>query len=192
MDKRILKGLLFIAFFTMSCDHGLAPLPVEPEAVKAGFGGVIRYIGKWPPPDSLKDLRLVAFLNFPPQDIVSEVISGKAKVYPPLGESSLPFNVDSTRYEFFVDPGTYQYIAVAQQYGPNVFADWKAVGMYHTTSEPNQPASVTVPPNVFVTGIDIMVDFDHLPRQPFKLLRISFEFRVQTRNSKLETGIPKS
>jgi hypothetical protein len=169
--KYFLTRLLLLSCLSVACDHGLAPPPFEPT--KPGFGGVIRYVGNWPPPDSLKDLRLVAFLNFPPQDIVTEVLSGQAKVYPPLGESSLPFNVDSTRFEFFVDSGTYQYVAVAQQYGTNLFTDWKAVGLYSTSLDPNQPATVTVPPSTFTTGIDIVVDFDHPPRQPFISLGIA-------------------
>jgi hypothetical protein len=152
-----------------ACDHGLVPPPEEPELMKPGFGGAIWYSGKWPPSDSLKDLRIVAFRDFPPKDIVSEVLSGNAEVYPPLGSSSLPFGVDSTNYSFFVPAGTYEYIAVAQQYGPNVFADWKAVGVYTMDPYSATPATVVVPSGPFVWGIDLIVDFDHPPPQPFEV-----------------------
>ncbi len=149
-----------LLFFGCS-DHGLEPEP----SVEPGFGGVI-YYRNWPPLDSLKDLRIVAFRDFPPQSIVGDIISGRAFVFPKLGESHLPFFVDSTAYSFFVPPGRYAYVAVAQQFGDSLFRDWRAVGQYDLDSDVTIPSAVEVSDNTFVSRVNIFVDFWNPPPTP--------------------------
>lgn len=130
------------------------------------MSGVIRY-QHWPPRDSLHDLRLVAFRVFPPSNIVSEVLLGRAVVYPPLGDTALvPFFVDSLRYQFSLPAGEYKYVVVAQQYGPTVTTDWRAVGQYDLDSNYAVPSPVMVIADSTVVGIDIRVDFSNPPPPP--------------------------
>jgi len=150
-------------FLLFDCDHGLAPTDSE---TKTGIAGTITYQDNWPPADSLKNLRLVVFKNFPPQDIIVEILTGEAFVYPPIDTTSLAFNVSSQDYTLDLPIGTYEYVAVAQQYGDNLFTDWRAVGQYDTDSD-SLPTSILLEKNLFLENIDIHVDFEKLPIQPF-------------------------
>jgi hypothetical protein len=115
----------------------------------------------------VQDLRIVAFYGYPPTNIIGEVTSGQAKVYPGIGMTGLPKFVDSLSYDFTLDSAaTFQYVVVAMQYGSNVFQDWKVVGAYGYSHGAGSPKTVVVPPNTFVNGIDIDVDFQNTPPTP--------------------------
>ena len=144
------------------CSHGLGPINVQP-----GFGGTVRFVSAWPPPDSVLNLSVVAFSDYPPQNIITEITSGHAQVYPPISGSSFPTFVDSASYEFNLDSAsTFKYVAVVMQYGTNLFADWEVVGAYGYSHGAGSPAQVVVPQNTFVNGINIDVDFKNLPPNP--------------------------
>jgi hypothetical protein len=130
-----------------------------------GISGTIFY-ENWPT-DSLRDLRLVVFKYYPPDSIKNEILGGRAFVYPGLTKKGLPFNVDSTNYIHELDPGEYGYVVVAQRYGSDVLADWRAVGQYDTVPADVEPSAVTVIADSLLYDIDIYVDFDNLPPQPF-------------------------
>lgn len=130
------------------------------------MSGVIRY-QHWPPQDSLLDLRIVAFTVFPPSNIVNEVLLRRAIVYPPLEDTALvPFFVDSLAYIFSLPPNEYKYIVVAQQFGPTVTTDWRAVGQYDLDSNLSVPSPVTIVADDTTRDIDINVDFANPPPQP--------------------------
>ena len=165
MKMRNIWTLLLLGA-VVSCDGGLAP----PERAEGPpyLTGLITY-RNWPPADSILDLRLVLFKNFPPGDIVSEVLSGRAVVHPPIGDTSLvPFFVDSLRYRFTAAAGNYAYLVVAQQFGPDVRADWRAVGQYDLDSDPAIPTPVTLADGDTTRGINIAVDFANPPPTPFR------------------------
>ena len=159
--------IMLILFVLFSCDHGISPTKAEKdnETQNTGISGTI-YYQNWPQ-DSLYDLRLVIFKNYPPADIVGEVTSGEAIAYPDISLNSLPFYEDSLQFEVFLDPFIYEYIVVAQQYGPAVFFDWRVVGQYDTTLNDTLPTSIEVFSDSMLRGINIFVDFDSLPGQPF-------------------------
>lgn len=165
-----MRGKLFIIFFLLSfysCDHGLKPPEVDTSTQyeEPGFGGIVYFKGTWP--DTIYDLRVVAFRNYPPKNIISEVIEGKAKF-----SQSLPRRVDSAKYEVLTDTGRWEYIVVALQYGANIFSDWKAIGVYDTTKSDTIPTPLYIPPGRFIRGINIVCDFRNPPPQPFKLSEI--------------------
>jgi hypothetical protein len=147
------------------CDHGLEPAE---ENERTAISGTITY-QNWPPADSLKDLRLVVFKQYPPTDILMTVLSGQAVVYPPIGSSGLPMNVDSYDYTMDIPAGVYEYTAVAQQYGDSIETDWRAVGQYDTTGTglDTIPTTLNVIENQILGNINITVDFHNLPYQPF-------------------------
>jgi hypothetical protein len=148
-----------------SCNHGLKP--TEPQqSEKSNISGTISY-SNWPPADSLIDLRLVVFEIYPPENIFEEISEGRAFVYPAIGNEELPFYVDSTTYVMELDPGYYEYVAIAQQYGSNFFTDWLAAGQYDTLLSAKLPTSITVISGGLLENINIEVDFDSLPPQPF-------------------------
>lgn len=160
---------LFLAVVFFGCNEGIQAPPENSVVATpglSGFAGTITY-KNWPPADSLIDLRIVAFKNFPPKDIVSEVLSGQAIIYPALGGPNLPFNVDTTHYFVPAPGGQYQYVVVAQQYGPLVTVNWRAVGQYDLDANLAVPSLIQVPADDTLMHVDIDVDFKHLPPQPF-------------------------
>jgi hypothetical protein len=159
--------VLLIFLFAVRCEHGLSPSDARqiPKDV-TGISGVIIY-KNWPSLDSLKNLRLVAFRNFPPQNILAEVLSGQAVVYPPIDTSAhLLYNVAFEEYTMPLAPDTFKYIVVAQQYGDNLVTDWRAVGQYDTDTD-SLPTSIIIEENSLLENININVDFKNLPIQPF-------------------------
>ncbi len=155
---------LFLMLFTFAaCDHGLGP-----TTEITGMRGSISYLN-WPPPDSLLDLRLVVFKNYPPENILLTVLTDTAFVYPGLEVPApgLPLYVDTTVFKMEVDPGTYDYVVVAQRFGPEVTADWRAVGQYDTMLSDSLPTAITITRGELLKDINIVVDFNQLPPQPF-------------------------
>ena len=162
-NSLILVYIFLLLFY--ACDHGLKPTD-ENQSQKSGISGTISYIN-WPPANSLFDLRLVVFEKYPPESILAELNDERAHVHPGFGEEGLPFPVDTTSYVMELDPGYYEYIVVAQQYGPNLFADWLAAGQYDTLFSDELPTPITVISGEILEEINIQVDFDNLPPQPF-------------------------
>jgi hypothetical protein len=159
----IIVYVFFVLFY--SCNQGLKPTEPDQSQI-TGISGKISYTN-WPPADSLFDLRLVVFKNYPPENIFEEVSEGRAFVYPAIGQESLPFFVDSTIYEMELAAGLYEYVAIAQQYGSNLFNDWLAAGQYDTLITDGLPTAITVISGELLENINIEVDFDDLPPQPF-------------------------
>lgn len=151
-----------------SCNKGIEPSPAPSSPSPTGWmAGTIRY-QHWPPADSIYDLRLVAFRNMPSGNIniFNEFLAGNAFAYPPIGQSALqPFFVDSLSYLCGLPPGVFHYVAVAQQYGPNLYADWRPVGVY-VDSGSVSPASVTITTNDTTFHVNINVDFANPPPPP--------------------------
>lgn len=148
----------FIVFtiLLISCDGGLKPIP--PTILK----GKIYYSPKdeWPPEDSLKDLRLVALKNFPPENIITEIISGNAYY-----TETLPYFVDSTIFEIEIKdaPVNLKYIGVAQNFGELI--DWRVLGVYSLKNN-NEHSEIFIEKNS-INDIIINVDFNNIPEQPF-------------------------
>jgi hypothetical protein len=157
------------AFLLCGCDKGLAPLN-EPS----GFSGVIRF-QNWPPQDSVLDLRVVAFKQYPTDSsgILVELLAGRAVVYPAVTGPGFPRFVDSVQYEFTTDGSPlqitkYDYVVVAWRYGPNFFSDWRPAGVY--TTQPNTfiHAPVRVLLHKILQDINIQCDFRNPPPRPWR------------------------
>ena len=163
--------VLFGAFILLcsGCDSELGPLENP-----SGFGGTIRF-KNWPVADSVHDMRLVVFETYPSDSagILATLLGGHGAVYPAIG-TKFPAFVDSLPYAFTTTDGTnlqlktYQYVIVAQQFGPNVLADWRPVGVYTATPGSFVPAPLRVILHHVIPGIDIRVDFHNLPPKPWR------------------------
>ncbi len=157
------KFLLVVFLFTMTalhCDRGLSP--TEPGTASSGISGTV-YFSNWPPPDSLFDIRIILFQDYPPASIVDDILSGKAIVYPAGLNDTLPRYMDSLNYQFAAPPGNYGFLTVAEQYGPNFYQDWQIAGFYDTTPQDTLPTPVVIPAGEILTGIRIFVNFDSIP-----------------------------
>jgi hypothetical protein len=167
--QKISAVVYCLVLLQFGCDKGLEPGSV----ITPGFGGEIYYnsaIPLKPPLDSLFDLRVVAVPYFPVDTsfyVIFRKIINDTIAYSP---ASIP-TADSGKtvsYEMLVKPKSYYYIAVVQQFGPDVFSQWRVVGIYGYSAASPSPKPVTVPSGGFIKGINIVVDFKNLPPQPFK------------------------
>lgn len=162
MNKIRLYIFFLLLIFSIACDEGLQP---SPPIAKSYLSGLITYIqgkDKWPPADSVIDIRVVAFKNYPPKNILEEITKGEA-----FFTNSLPFFVDTS--SFFLEipkpPITLKYIVVAQQYAS--LLDWRVVGVWTLSGDYTKPSSIDVEPGASYPGLNINVDFENLPPQPF-------------------------
>jgi hypothetical protein len=159
---RLFFTIVMTLLILLSCDKGLSPIESAPAFT--GISGTV-FFRNWPapsnaPPDSLADVRLILFPDFPPASIQDEILSGRAVVYPGLNENKLTFYVDSLNFQITLNPGTYEYLAVAHQYGPNLFQDWRVVGHYDTTLQDTLPTPLTISRGRHLENIFILADFD--------------------------------
>jgi hypothetical protein len=161
-------------FFASGCDKGLAPIYEE-----SGFAGVIHY-KNWPPADQVRELRLLVFEKVPLDStrLVDALLGalldpGHIVLYPPVGTTGLPKFVDTTHYKLITAGSTllvqqYNYVVLAQRYGPNSFADWKPAGVYTLNQVTLEPAPVRLRPRRLLENIDIYVDFNRPPPKPWR------------------------
>ena len=140
--------LLALLLIYTGCDHGLEP----PDAPPVGsIRGTVTYVGTWPPPDSLRDLRFVA-LPFVPRDTLdlfrclSQLVFSERLAYNIQADT---FFVDSVQAQLYV------YSGVAQKFSQNLF-DWRPVGLADLFQV--RPGEVT--------ELSIRVDFDNIPPFP--------------------------
>jgi hypothetical protein len=172
--------LVLCALFP-GCDRGLGPITEE-----TGFRGIITY-KNWPRSDSLFGLRVVAFEQYPADStgIMLALLGGHAAVYPHVTTgvvpsmtilgytASDPVHADTIHYVFtkegtLLKEGTYNYVVLAWQYGPNVFADWAPIGVYTAKPGTFEPAPVFVQERRMRDDINIIADFHNLPPKPWK------------------------
>jgi hypothetical protein len=171
MVRGRLRGIVCgsLLLFSVGCDSELGPL-----ADASGFSGVIRF-KNWPSADSVHDMRIVVFEAYPSDSagILATLLAGHGAVYPAIGVK-FPSFVDSLPYTFTTTNGTnlqvgsYEYVIVAQQFGPNVLADWRPVGVYPAVAGSFIPAPVRVILHHIIPGIDMQVDFHNPPPKPWR------------------------
>lgn len=174
MMKNLFIVLFMVSFAIISCEHGLAPPPKE--IIEQGITGTIYYKGTFP--DSLKEHRLFAAKMYRKfrsmNEIMMLILSGSdsIQIYPPIIQPSLSLTKeDSIKYRFVLEPVLYRYIAVAQTTGA-IFdsSKWKIVGVYSLDSINWDPRPILVGNGSFVDSINITVDYNNPPPQPFETL----------------------
>lgn len=151
------------------CDReGLNPNVYQ----EPGISGRIIFAGALPPPDSLRDLRIVAVPYYPVDTTFAELFD---KI---VNKGIIPFSEGMAGqaaahgivpYHMNVKPQTYYYVAAVQLFGVNFLQDWRVVGIYGYTAANPAPEPVTVREGKISDNIDITVDFYSLPVQPFTL-----------------------
>ncbi len=166
MIRRVL-ALASLMLTLAACEGGFQPsdsiinhiVPPAPSDTNGVLRGTLHFRGTRPPPDSIIDFRVVAFFRkYPLDSIATALLSGQAR----YTLTTVPVTDDSSQYTMTIPQHHYGYIAVAQQWGPNILSDWRAVGVYAPTGDVTQPGAVEVVARDTVTA-DILVDWDHLP-----------------------------
>ena len=158
-------------------DLGLTPIN-DPS----GFKGVIHFTN-WPAADSVLELRLVIFKNYPSDStnlivtVLNALINGEGDIviYPVIGTTGWQgrYSTDSLAYTITtsgttLQVGQYNYVALAWRYGTNYMTDWKLAGVYSLTNDVNAPSPLRVLLHKTTGGIDINVDFHNLPPRPWQ------------------------
>lgn len=155
---RFVLIILLCALFVSACDNGLAPPPPD---LRATITGRISYIGRFPSCDSVISLAVV--LARPPAPYTdSQLINGLNTEFYPISLDKCTFR--DTTFRFTIDPGTYHYLGVAHNY-KDLFKDWQVVGFVH--DENDSAKSFILKAGDEISGVNIRVRFDSLPRQPF-------------------------
>lgn len=155
---------VLLSAFLSSCDGGLDPTTVPDETIVVGTVEFVGASAAWPPADSVKEVRVVGFRSFPPEDLISEVLSGKAFI-----SDTLPTFTDFATFRLELSkpiPSELQYIAVALRFGDNLFEDWRVVGVYATEANHKQHRALPIQPGATNTA-NIKVVFSDPPPQPF-------------------------
>nr|BCX01295.1 MAG: hypothetical protein KatS3mg041_1341 [Bacteroidota bacterium] len=150
-------GLLFLLVLLFGCDHGISP-PPPPDY--GAIRGSVYIRSPWPPRDSVRDLRFVAF-RIVPRD-TADFLNLNNFIYSPslltyFGADSFTFFVDS------VPAGVYVYSGIAHRFGPGLL-DWRPVGLY--ADEAQRPRPFQVERGEVVRDIRIEVDFYQRPPFP--------------------------
>jgi hypothetical protein len=141
MKLRILYPIFLLLVLLLSCsfDHGLEP-------VKSAIKGEIVFTGEWPAPPL--EVRIVSATKFPPAKIDDL----------DLGES-IPDDVDSYSYTYYLKPGEYKMVGVAWREAGGSWEFTSVCGLYFTDGDSLNPGVVTVPTDTsIVRGIDMAVD----------------------------------
>ena len=165
------SAILILMLAALACDdHGIEPKPKPSEL--SGFSGKVTFVNEWP--DSIKRAFVVIFQNplLTPEDFTIFNLKFLSREIP----------LDAAAYEYssldsaFIPsapgpfpPGTYAYIAVAQQSTENIsFArkDWFVSGVYYANGDTTMPGTMVIPDSTFVENINITVDFNNPPPQP--------------------------
>ena len=159
---KLLIGYILLSALIFSCQEGLEVPEYIPESY---IRGTITYKGgadTWP--DSVVAIRVGAFKNDKPESFQDEVLSGNVYV----DFNSLPLRVDTTSWEIKIDdpPVELKYIVVALQSSNDIFKQ-QVVGVYSITGDKTSPSWIKVEVGESVNNINIEVDFDNLPPQPF-------------------------
>lgn len=156
--------LLFaVSSLFAGCDGGLEP------AAKPQISGLVTFVGgvqSWPPSDSIREVRIVAFREYPPKDIISEVLNERAY----FTQQGLPLYSDTASYAIDLPsppPGRMAAVVAALRYGDNIMADWKVIGVYTVSGNHSTPSPLNLASQPTQRNINITVDFDNLPPQPF-------------------------
>jgi hypothetical protein len=167
-----MRYITLLSILAVLFNAGCSEQGLNPDTFKdPGFSGTISFESAIPPADSLRDLRVVAVPYYPIdtvfQTLILKIIEGTI----PFGEniSTKASSGTTMRYEMQVKPQAYPYVAVVQQFGADVFSQWKVVAVFGLNKTVTVPASVLVEDGKVTQNINFTVDFYNLPPQPFRI-----------------------
>lgn len=158
-----LSILMLILFY--SCNQGLEPIKEEDKLEIRGLITFVNGKDNFPPIDSLKDLRVAFFQEYPDSaNILNDFISGNLI----FTDDTLNYNVDTASYSKILEtpPVSFKYICVVQNYGG--LLDWKVVGLYTDDTVNYTPKTLFIDKkNGELNKVNINVNFKNPPPQPF-------------------------
>jgi len=152
-----------------ACDKGIEPKNYDEPT---GFSGTVTFVGEWP--TEIKRTFIVVFKD--PLLSAADFTITNLKFLSleiPLGVQTYNFSsLDSSYIPQNPGPfltGEYAYVAVAYQTTDQLSLarkDWYVAGVYDGNLNTNEPATMIVRENIFITYINIACDFNNPPPQP--------------------------
>jgi hypothetical protein len=127
------------------------------------ISGKVHFVSPWPKKDSVRRLELVLIQPGAPFSVTT-LIKGFGTTVLPLAQLNY-LSSDTTFLYPGINPGTYNYLGVAQLFDTNVYRDWRVVGFAHDSKD--SATSYTIHAGEAITNADVYVNFDSLPRSPF-------------------------
>lgn len=164
---------LTLILLTFSCgDYGIEPKPETPADKISGFKGKVTFVNQWP--DSIKRAFVVVFKD--PLLTAADFTVFNLKFLSreiPLGATVYEFSSLDSAYIPEVPgpfpPGSYAYVAVAQQSTEEISLarkDWFVSGVYYANNDTTKPGTLVIPEHTFIENVNIIVDFNNPPPQP--------------------------
>jgi hypothetical protein len=161
--------ILLLAISSITCEHGIEP---RAEPPRTGFSGMIQFLNNWP--KDIYSTRIVAFKdtlkNASDFTIFNVVFISDSIRY---GVKSFEYSSEKNRFFPSADVirGSYKYICVAQsiEFGEPLRRDaWRVAGIYFSPEDSTKYGKIEIKEGVFLTNINITVDFNNPPIQPPK------------------------
>jgi hypothetical protein len=160
----IIIFFLLLLFHFYGCDKGLSPISSEE---KAGFSGIITFVGNWP--EGITRTHLVVFQHELKSPSDFNILNLKyVSVEIPYGVKTYNFNSTDSSY-IAIDAGTYEYVAVVQSKTPDlslIRSDWFVAGVYYSSNDTSKPGMLEIPENTLIRNINIVCNFNDPPPQP--------------------------
>lgn len=152
--------IIYISIVVLtSCQSGLNP-EIQKNSKLMGKLIFTSERESFPPADSIKDMRVVAFKTYPPTNVVADVLTGNAY----FTDQTLDYSQDTVDFEITIPepPVELKYIVAGYQYG--TIMEWRVIGVYHQNNDSISSLNIDKGKNY---EIEIFVDWKNLPPQPF-------------------------
>ncbi|MCX7908174.1 MAG: hypothetical protein N2560_01470 [Ignavibacteria bacterium] len=152
-------SLLFFISFT-GCYEGVSPYDGALESYVTGKIIIVSGRNSWPSPDSAKELRIIVVPRYPPYNILSDIIEGKAYL-----SDTLTRFIDTINYKVNIQrtPMTEAYVLASLRYG--TILQQRMIGFYKKNLESKVPDKLFINKGVELKNLDIFIDFYNLPEQ---------------------------
>lgn len=153
--------VLFVLLFSLfSCQEGISPNDGAKESYVSGKLIVISGINSWPSEDSARELRVLVVPQYPPYNILSDILEGRAYL-----SDTLPRFKDTINYIVKIQktPMPEAYILASLRYGTIV--QQRLIGFYKKIIENKIPDKLFIGKGINLKNLDIYIDFYNLPEQ---------------------------
>ncbi|MFN3305848.1 MAG: hypothetical protein ACK42Z_01540 [Candidatus Kapaibacteriota bacterium] len=150
----LLIALLF------SCQGGVTPNDGDRESFVSGLIIVTSGKSSWPKEDSCKELRVLVVPEYPPYNILADILVGRAYLSDTLSRfiDTIPFLVKIQR-----TPMPKAFILASIRYG--TILQQRMIGFYKKNPNSKIPDSIFINKGVRLNDLNIYVDFNNLPEQ---------------------------
>ncbi len=152
--------LSLIFAILVSCQGGVTPNDGDRESFVSGFIIVTSGSSSWPKEDSCKELRVLVVPEYPPYNIIADILEGRAYLSDTLARfiDTIPYLVKIQR-----TPMAKAFILASVRYGTIV--QQRMIGFYKKNQKSKVPDSIYINKGIYLKDLNVYVDFYDLPEQ---------------------------